>query len=110
MPPEWIFQTSSKIESGRALLKVAPTDIRDLVESCVERLAPQARQKNLDLAVEVPASLCTLADPDQAARVLTNLLHNAIKFTPNDGRVVITAQRTGEPDAAWVQVKECDSD
>jgi len=89
----------AQIESGRTLLKIAPVDVCGLVEGCVERLAPQARQKNLDLEVEIPAGLCALADPEKTSRVLANLVHNAIKFTPGGGRITITAQRTGETEA-----------
>ncbi|OGO41203.1 MAG: hypothetical protein A2Z04_05725 [Chloroflexi bacterium RBG_16_57_9] len=85
----------AQIESGRALLQVAPTGVRTLVESCVERLIPQAHRKNLNVAVEIPADLCVLADPDKASRILSNLLHNAIKFTPDGGRIVITSKKIG---------------
>jgi two-component system phosphate regulon sensor histidine kinase PhoR len=72
----------SQIESGRVLLRLLTIQAHDIVDPVVERLRPQAERKHLAIHVDVPDDLPMLADPDQVQKVLANLLHNAIKFTP----------------------------
>lgn len=82
----------SQIESGRAMVRMAPTPVRALVEPTVARLRPQAEHKRQSLVVEAPEGLVALADPDQVGRALGNLLHNAVKFTPPDGRIRLSVR------------------
>ncbi len=87
----------SRIESGRAPLRLAPTPVRDLILPAVDRLRPQAERARLSIEVELPADLPrVLADEERVQKVITNILHNAIKFTPPGGRVFISAQRIGD--------------
>jgi two-component system phosphate regulon sensor histidine kinase PhoR len=81
----------AQIESGQALMRMVPTMLNDVVEGSVGRLAPQAEQKGLTLQVTIPSGLAVLADAEQVGRVVGNLLHNAIKFTPPGGTVTLTA-------------------
>lgn len=83
----------SQIESGQVLLKLVPTPVTDLVSEPVARLATQASHKRQGIAVEVPPDLTALADPQQISRVIVNLLHNAIKFTPEGGRIGVRASQ-----------------
>ena len=58
----------------------------------MERLRPQAEAGGLALSVDLPPDLPpVLVDGERVRQVVTNLLHNAIKFTPPGGRVTITA-------------------
>ncbi|MCC7353883.1 MAG: PAS domain-containing protein [Anaerolineae bacterium] len=77
----------SQIESGKALFKLVPTLVVALVTPAVSGAAPQAERKGLRLVQTVPANLSVLADQEQVVKVLNNLLHNAIKFTPTGGEV-----------------------
>jgi two-component system phosphate regulon sensor histidine kinase PhoR len=87
----------SRIESGQAPLDTAPTEVAELVRAPVERLRPQAERAGLDLTVSLPRELPqVLADAEQVRLVLTNLVHNAVKFTPPGGQIVVTAQAAGE--------------
>jgi two-component system, OmpR family, phosphate regulon sensor histidine kinase PhoR len=82
----------SHIESGQTPLRLAPTPIADLINLPVERLSAQAERGGVRLALEIPADLPpALADADRVRQVVTNLLHNAIKFTPPGGTVTISA-------------------
>ncbi len=81
----------AQIESGQVLVRMVPTPVAQLVAETVERLAPQAAHKDQDVSVDVPSGLVALADAAQVNRALGNLLHNAIKFTPPEGRIWVRA-------------------
>lgn len=71
-----------------------------------KRLAPQAESKRISLELEPAASLPqVLADEDRAAQVLVNLIGNALQYTPEGGRVTVTAQ----PDANQVEIRVHDT-
>jgi two-component system phosphate regulon sensor histidine kinase PhoR len=84
------------IESGQMPFRLASTSLLDLAQEQVGRFSPQAQQKRLAITVDIPPDLCALADGEMLARVLTNLLHNALKFTPPDGRIDIDARKESE--------------
>lgn len=80
----------SLIESGQAPLRLGPCSLQEVVQEQVEYLLPQAERKNIQLKVDIEGDLIVLADKTVIARVITNLVHNAIKFT-DTGSVVISA-------------------
>ncbi|HJW03929.1 MAG TPA: ATP-binding protein, partial [Azospira sp.] len=84
----------SKIEAGRLSLDAVPFDLADTVESAVQLLAGNAREKRLELAVNLADNLpATVAgDPNRLKQVLFNLLGNAIKFT-DQGEVVLSVTK-----------------
>lgn len=84
------------IESGQMPLKLAPLDLGELAQAQVDRFLPQARQKEIALQMDIAPSLTVLADRDMIGRVLANLLHNALKFTPEGGQVSLSAQPAGD--------------
>jgi two-component system, OmpR family, phosphate regulon sensor histidine kinase PhoR len=82
----------SRIESGRVPLRMVPTTLEEIVEPAVERMHQQAGRADVRLVVDLPAGLPpVLADGARAAQVVTNLVHNAIKFTPKKGTVTVSA-------------------
>ncbi len=86
------FLDLSRIESGRVTFNRQPVDPRSLIEQAVERMALQAERSGLTIGMEdrgpVPA---VNADAERIESVLTNLLHNAIKFTPPGGKISVSA-------------------
>jgi len=80
----------SKIEAGKLVIDNVAFDLRDSVEEVLSLLAPAAYGKSLELVhliySDVPLKL--YGDPIRIRQVLTNLVHNAIKFTPS-GRIVV---------------------
>ncbi len=84
----------SRIESGRVPLNLAPTQPLDIIHPAVERLRLQAERNKLRLDIDCPEDLPeVLADATRIEQVLVNLLHNAIKFTPQGGQVTVSAVR-----------------
>jgi two-component system phosphate regulon sensor histidine kinase PhoR len=92
------------IESGRAEFMLEPTGLWAIAADVIERMGELAQRQQHEISNEVPDEIRVLADKEQVTRVLTNLLHNAIKFTPPGGRIVIGATPNGE----WVTVNVTD--
>lgn len=84
------------IESGQMPLKLVRTDLYDLARAQVERLMPQARQKQQTFVVDIQPGTYALADSEMIGRALANLLHNAYKFTPPKGQIRVDARTEGD--------------
>ncbi len=86
----------ARIESGRAPMRMALVAVAEVVQPPVERLRPLAEQAGLPLTVHLPPDLPpVLADVEQMQRVVANLVHNAIQFTPA-GEITVHAERVGD--------------
>jgi two-component system phosphate regulon sensor histidine kinase PhoR len=84
----------AQIESGQVVLRMIPASVAELATHTIERLEAQAARKRQTITLDLPPELRVLADTDQIDRVLGNLLHNAIKFTPEQGRVWVRAAQS----------------
>lgn len=84
----------SKVESGRMQVKLLPTRVDPLVREAVEGMRPWAALKGLTLS-EAPldeiAQAMVLGDPVRIVQMLTNLISNAIKSTPEAGAITVSA-------------------
>ncbi len=87
----------SKIEAGKLDLESMDFDLATVVEDVAALLAEQAHSKGLELVSQVQADVPTwlLGDPGRLQQVLTNLVANAVKFTPT-GEVAIQVQLAAE--------------
>ncbi len=81
----------AQIESGQAPLKLMTMALPALVDKTVGRFVLQAERHDLTLAASGIQDVNVLVDPDKLDKVLGNLIHNAIKFTPAGGCVTVTA-------------------
>lgn len=94
----------SRIESGQVPVRLTPVALGDVVIPAVERLRPQAARAGLALTVEIdPQGPLVLADPERIQQVVTNLVHNAIKFTPAGGSVRVYSAVGGDEATVLVQ-------
>jgi PAS domain S-box-containing protein len=84
----------SKLEAGASPPKLEPISIFDLANHPVENLKIQADKKSIKLNLELPENLPLVdADALQIGRVLTNLVGNALRHTPEGGSVTVNASR-----------------
>ena len=86
----------AKLEAGQMRLNRRTLDLASFVRSIVEAFAPAAEGKGVVLDVDAPSSLRCAFDSDALEKVVTNLVSNALKFTPGGGRVTITLRETSD--------------
>jgi PAS domain S-box-containing protein len=87
----------SRLESGQIKLRVEEISLADVAQKVVEKLSPQAQEAQIALLSQIPEDFPTVeADALRMEQVLTNLVDNAIKFTPANGRIVVAAEDVGD--------------
>ncbi len=77
----------SMIESGRAIIRMVPVSLLGVLNDAFSLMGTQIEQKKLELMNDITEDLQILVDPEQIRRVLTNIIHNAVKFTPAGGQI-----------------------
>lgn len=94
----------SRIEMDKVLLQ--PNDIRmsDVISGVIQDMKPVIKQKEINLNIEQPKTLRLHNDQQLLNIILTNLLTNAIKYTPAKGRITITI--TTKDDKLVISVKD----
>lgn len=91
------LQELSRVEARADQLDLRPLDVSSLVQTVTNRLAPQAQSKRISLDLDLPPDLPPLlADEDRAFQILTNLTGNAIQYTPEGGKVTISAKQIND--------------
>jgi two-component system phosphate regulon sensor histidine kinase PhoR len=86
----------SRLESGVLRLTMESVNVRAAFEGIANRLAPMATEKRIALMLDVQPDLPPVrADGPRLEQILMNLVHNAIKYTPEGGRVTLRAHRQG---------------
>ncbi|MDL1944800.1 HAMP domain-containing histidine kinase [Chloroflexi bacterium CFX2] len=96
----------ARLESGTADLEMSDVDMRSLLQNVVEKFAPQADKAGVTLRVDVPNGLpAIVGDGDRLGQAFSNLVDNALKFTPSNGRVLLSAQEAG----AGIEVSVADT-
>jgi signal transduction histidine kinase len=97
----------TSLNAGELSLMEEEFDVGTMLQDCVKRYEKLLQDKNIDLSIEIPpAGIRMTGDPRKAARVVQNLLHNAIKFTPA-GNITLRARQS--VDKARVDVEILDT-
>src|SRR5262249_52092885 len=80
-------------EAGRLSLEITHESVSDILAEVVEAHLPLAQQKQIQLECDTDADLPeVLCDRSRVLQVLTNLIGNALKFTPSGGRITLGAE------------------
>lgn len=88
------LQELSRVEAHAHELDFRPVDVSSLAQTVVKRLTPHAESKRISLDLMLAPDLPhVLADEDRATQVLTNLTGNALQYTPEGGRIIISAKQ-----------------
>jgi two-component system phosphate regulon sensor histidine kinase PhoR len=95
----------SMIESGQMPMQMKRANLHEIVDEQIIHYETMTQQKHLSVEDHVPIDLTAEVDRKMIGRVLGNLIHNAIKFTPDRGRIAIEAA----PSAEQIQVSVADS-
>jgi signal transduction histidine kinase len=82
----------SLAESGQLPLEMGPVNLKSLVAETLQALEPLAVEKNVSLADEVPSLPDVSADPFRLRQVLFNLLTNALRHTPEGGKIIVNGE------------------
>jgi two-component system, OmpR family, phosphate regulon sensor histidine kinase PhoR len=87
----------TRIESGKVPLQLERIQAEEILTAAADRLRLQAERAGLNLAIHSPQEpLWVLADARRIEQVVVNLLHNAIKFTPQGGQIDLVAEVAGD--------------
>jgi PAS domain S-box-containing protein len=97
----------SRIEAGRVEVRRASLPLTALAEEVAEHLKQLAAEKLIRIEVPPPDPQMTVwADRDKVTQVLMNLIGNAVKFTPQDGKVIVAIEKNGND---YIQISIADN-
>jgi len=91
------LRTLSLADAGELSINLQPTEPGGLLEEIASRYQYQAQKKNIKLELDIAPHLPTLeVDPGRMTQVLTNILDNATRHTPEGGTIKLSAKQTDE--------------
>ena len=94
----------ARVTTGKITLRPAPIDLRSIITAQIEEIREAAREHRLEVALEQPTTpVRVLGDGVRLAQVISNLLMNAVKYTPPGGRIDVSVLMDGH---AMVRVKD----
>ena len=94
----------SRIESGTVRLMLDDVDLVKVARSTAERLRMFAERQGLQIDLDAPERVSPVrGDEDRLGQVLVNLLHNAVKFSPDGGRIVVGVSEQPGEIRVWVR-------
>ncbi len=90
------LRTLALADAGQISLERTPTDVSGLAQRVVERFQPQALAQQVSLVIRLPAAPLADAalDPIRVEQILTNLLSNAMRYTPSGGQIEVAIDAT----------------
>ena len=86
----------AKIEAGQYVQRQVPTDIGKIIEETVSLMEARAQEQGITLTYSCQGLKPVQADPKNMEEIFNNLVSNAINYSPEGGRVTVTAQSLGE--------------
>ena len=99
--------TLLRAEDFRRTLQRTPVELAKLIEGVVDQVRPFIHARHLQVEVDLAPDLGTFEiDPDKITAVFVNLMTNAIKFTPDCGRITLRARLDDDRDQAVVEIED----
>jgi len=95
----------ARMDSGIAEFRNDPVDINDLLQKVVDKFTPQAKEAQVELLFRSEVIPVIRGDADKLAQVFSNILDNAIKYSPPAGQVVMTSRLSDN----WLEVQISDT-
>jgi PAS domain S-box-containing protein len=94
----------SRVAQGKIVLQVEPLDVAAVVRHAAEAVRPALLQRRHELALDLEEPLTIAADPQRLGQIVENLIGNAVKYTPEGGRIFVSVTR--QSDAAVIRVRD----
>jgi len=86
-----------KLSANKMTFDIKPSDISQVIDDACHTMTPHAKKKKVNLSVKLDRDLPRVCfDSDRMVQVLTNLISNAIKFTPEKGNIFVNAGKQGD--------------
>ncbi len=95
----------AKIEAGRFVQRRVPTDVGKILKDCIALLDPRAKKQGVELTCFFQDLKPVQADPKSMEEIFNNLISNAINYSPDGGKVNVTAKGLGE----YIEIKVADA-
>jgi signal transduction histidine kinase len=88
---------AAKIETGKFSINKVASDIGKVAIDAVEPFLPEARKKQIYLSTEIASPLPKIeVDPSRITQVLNNLISNSLKFTPTNGKIIVSVKNSND--------------
>ena len=94
------------IELGQQVVRLVRQKLQDVLDEPLRRLSEQAERQGVEIIVTLPVEYHILADKDQAERAVQNVLHNALKFSPQGSTITIEAEPDRVPDSITLLIRD----
>jgi two-component system phosphate regulon sensor histidine kinase PhoR len=88
----------SRLDAGQYRLELSAVPVQRVIEQSLSAVEPQAAQRNVTIAVDIPPGLAVKADPKALDHILVNLIDNGVKYGRPDGNVWVEARPSGPAD------------
>jgi signal transduction histidine kinase len=101
----------SRIEAGKVALFLVDLDLNSVVRNVIEELSPLATEKRQTLEDQLSELPTVRADADKMHQIVTNLVSNAVRYTPEEGRIEVLTDRAPQDlyAGAWVRLRVRDN-
>ncbi|MGE5580042.1 MAG: sensor histidine kinase [Bacillota bacterium] len=86
----------ARIQAGKIEVRRVPVSAQDLIEEALRPLRQQSKDLGIQLSTDVEGDCVVRADPDKIVWVISNLVGNALRYTPKGGTVTVGARKAGE--------------